>query len=124
MKKIISILLFICLIMSITACSKNGSSQAEIPNAPAPKIVIKEKDYYATELTIVNELPEGYEYMGELSEGELKYAHIDGNKYYVNKSREALYDFYVYQECGTPIDDETVDSTKRQWAYVKWSIEE
>lgn len=29
-------------------------------------------------------------------------------------------EFYLYQECGTPIDENTVDPSQRQWAYVKW----
>jgi hypothetical protein len=33
-------------------------------------------------------------------------------------------DFYIYQECGTPISDNEVDNTQRQWAYVKWSKHE
>ncbi len=27
---------------------------------------------------------------------------------------------YLYQECGTPIDEYTVDNTQRQQAYVQW----
>lgn len=92
--------------------------------ASAPKIVIDGKEYFAYTMSIVNELPEGYECAGELTEEQLKYAHIDGTKYYINKQEENLNDFYVYQECGTPIDEKTVDSTKRQWAYVKWSLVE
>lgn len=32
-------------------------------------------------------------------------------------------DFYIYQECGTPVSEHEVDNTKRQWAYVKWRLE-
>ena len=31
-------------------------------------------------------------------------------------------DFYVYQECGTPVSEHEMDNTKRQWAYVKWGL--
>ena len=69
-------------------------------------------------------LPDGYEYGGKLTEEQIKYAYINGTEYYFDKHRENLYDFYVYQECGTPVDDENVDNTKRQWAYVRWSLKE
>ena len=29
-------------------------------------------------------------------------------------------DFYLYQECGTPVSEDTVDNTRLQWAYVRW----
>lgn len=33
---------------------------------------------------------------------------------------DSIPDFYVYQQCGTPINENTVDSEKIQWAYVQW----
>ena len=69
-------------------------------------------DYFATELNIVNELPDGYSYAGELTDKEKEYAFINGNKYYIQENAETIDDFYVYQECGTPISDTEVDNTK------------
>ena len=37
---------------------------------------------------------------------------------------EYIEDFYVYQECGTPVNEHEIDNAKRQWAYVKWSLEQ
>lgn len=87
----------------------------------APKIVLHGCDYFATDLSILNELPEGYVYAGELTPEETQYADIDGSQYYIREGAETIADFYVYQECGTPISDHEVDGTQRQWAYVHWS---
>ena len=51
----------------------------------------------------VNELPQGYTYLGELSKEQANGTGLEGCKM-----------------CGTPIDDNTVDSEKIQWAYVQW----
>ena len=61
-------------------------------------------EYFADIVSIVNELPDGYEYGGKLTEEQIKYAYINGTEYYLDKHKENLYDFYVYQECGTPVD--------------------
>lgn len=122
MKRIISTLMIFCLIFSLAACSTGKTNETDTTYTGAPKIVINGNEYFADIASIVNELPEGYEYGGELTEEQLKYAYIDGTEYYFDKQRENLYDFYVYQECGTPVDNENVDNSKRQWAYVKWSL--
>lgn len=89
------------------------------PYMGAPKIVLDGHNYFATELCIVNEVPERYLYAGELTDQEKKYAFIDGSKYYTPNSDGVPEDFYIYQECGTPVSEHEVDNTKRQWAYVK-----
>lgn len=123
-KRIINLSLMLSLALLAAACGKNEQNQAEKSYAVAPMIVINRKQYFANTLDIVNQLPEGYEYGGELTDEQLKYADIDGTEYYFDKRKEALYDFYVYQECGTPMSDDALDNTARQWAYVKWSLRE
>jgi hypothetical protein len=59
-------------------------------------------------MTILNEFSRGYTYAGDLTDGE----------------KVTIDNFYVYQECGTPISDNMVDNTPRQWAYMKWSKHE
>ena len=70
-------------------------------------------DYFAADLTILDELPEGYLYAGELTDAEKEYAAIDGSQYYTPEGAETPDDFYVYQECGTRISDTEVDNTQR-----------
>lgn len=124
MKRIISTLMILCLIFSAAACSTSQPDEDEKTYDSAPVIVINGNEYFADIASIVNELPDGYEYGGKLTEEQIKYAYINGTEYYLDKHKENLYDFYVYQECGTPVDDENVDNTKRQWAYVRWSLKE
>ena len=42
------------------------------------------------------------------------------NNNYVNKYISSFGEFYVHQECGAPVAENIVDTTKCQWAYVKW----
>ena len=66
----------------------------------------------------VSILPYGYRSAGRLTEEQANNTGLEGVEYFVNPSHTK--DFYTYQECGTPIDLNTVDSTQRQWAYVRW----
>ena len=43
---------------------------------------------------------------------------------YALKETDSICGFYLYQETGTPIGDNLIDSTKRQWAYVYWELDE
>ena len=72
----------------------------------------------------VDELPEGYEYIGDVPEGAANDAALEGCRIYAVKEESSVTDFYLYQECGTPISKDTVDTTQRQWAYVRWVLPE
>ena len=105
-------------------CGSNarGNTSNDKPYSGAPKIVLNGQDYFANEAVIVSELPDGYSYAGELTDQEKEFAYINGAKYYLPMGTESIDDFYVYQECGTPVSEQEIDNTKRQWAYVKWSL--
>ena len=121
MKKIFSVILMATWILLLVGCSKQQNVEA--PNAPAPSIVIDNQHFYAPNMP-VSELPEGYEYIGVLSEEAANGTGLEECKMYAIKERDHFGDFYLYQECGTPIGNNTVDNTKRQWAYVHWSLKE
>ena len=111
-KRIVFVISTVCA-LSLVWCGIRATHHAntEHPYTGAPKIVLDGQNYLAKELDIVNELPEGYSY-------------ANGKKYYLPDGAESIEDFYVYQECGTPVSEHLVDSAKRQWAYVKWSLEQ
>lgn len=119
-KRIVFVMSTVCA-LSLVWCGTRAAHHAntEHPYAGAPKIVLDGQNYLAKELDIVNELPEGYSYAGELTDQEKEFADINGKKYYLPDGAESIEDFYVYQECGTPVSEHLVDSAKRQWAYVK-----
>ena len=119
MKRILTVILLATCIL-LAGCSKQ---QAEEPNTPAPSIVINNQHFYAPNMP-VNELPEGYEYIGVLSEDAANGTGLEGCKMYAIKEKDSFRDFYLYQECGTPVGNNTVDTTIRQWAYVHWSLRE
>ena len=121
MKNVFSVILLATCILFLAGCSKQ--QKVEAPNAPAPCIVINNQHFYAPNMP-VNELPEGYEYIGVLSEAAANGTGLEECKMYAIKEKDSFRDFYLYQECGTPIGNNTVDTTKRQWAYVRWSLRE
>lgn len=114
-----------CLCLVIFAVSKTlprsehpdaGGSDAALP----PTITIMEKNYTAPDIP-VEELPAGYHYLRDLTEKEANSTGLAGCAIYVDPQDEDMNTVYLYQECGTPIDEDTVDNTRRQWAYVQWS---
>ena len=88
-----------------------------------PLITIMNKNYVAPNMP-VEELPEEYHYLRDLTEKEANDTGLAGCAIYVNPQDEDMSEIYLYQECGTPIDEHTVDNTQRQWAYVQWSVVE
>lgn len=121
MKKIVSVILLATCMLLLVGCSKQQN--AETPNLQAPSIVINNQHFYAPHMP-VNELPEGYEYIGVLSEDAANGTGLEGCKMYAMQEKDSFRDFYPYQECGTPIGNNTVDTTKQQCAYVHWSLRE
>ena len=124
MKKRTAIAISLLCVFAVVGCGAKAakSSMTEKPYTGAPKIVLDGQDYFAKEGVILNELPEGYSYAGNLTDQEKEFSFIEGERYYLPDGAEVIESFYVYQVCGTPVSDHEIDNTKRQWAYVKWSL--
>lgn len=108
MKKLFTFMLFIMLFLVGCGSNKDTSS-----GDLSPMITLYDKDYVAPYMP-VNELPDGYEYIGELTEEQANDTGLAGCKMYAIMEHGSLSDFYVYQEYGTPIDESTIDTTKLQ----------
>lgn len=121
MKKYFSVISIATFILLLLGC--NNQRYAEAPNTPAPSIIIYNQHFFAPDMP-VSKLPEGYEYIGVLPEDAANDTGLEGCKMYAIKEMDSFRDFYLYQECGTPIGNNTVDATKRQWAYVHWQVKE
>lgn len=117
MKKILSIILSLFI---FTSCYKDNTSNKEINNGVAPSILINDINYFSYEMPI-NELPSGFEYAGTLSKEQANNTDLKGNKFYADPNDENKKIIYVYQECGTPITGQSIDTTKRQWAYCGYA---
>lgn len=78
-KRIVFVMSTVCA-LSLVWCGTRAAHHAntEHPYAGAPKIVLDGQNYLAKELDIVNELPEGYSYAGELTDQEKEFADING----------------------------------------------
>lgn len=117
MKRCMALILASLCILVLVAC--NQSSDETDAGALPPMLTMNGENYFAKTMPIA-ELPDNFEYMGEITSDEANDTGLEGCKYYANKYISSFDTFYVYQECGTPIDKNTLDNTQRQWAYVKW----
>ena len=121
MKRIVSLVLVVIIMSVLTGCSQTDgtATSGDLP----PMITINSRNYVAPHMS-VDKLPDGYNYIGDLSNEEANDTGLEGCSIYAIKERDGFDDFYLYQECGTPIDENTVDSSQRQWAYVQWILTE
>ena len=117
MKKWTSLIILLVCVLSLIGCSKlqNETDAGALP----PTLIMNGEKYYANTMPM-NELPDQFECMGEITDQEANGTGLQGCKYYANRYMNSFDEFYVYQECGTPINENQVDSIQRQWAYVKW----
>jgi hypothetical protein len=121
MKRIFALALALGIVLSLVSCSKTQSEEetrTEILSDIAPTIVIGDRSYNAPGMP-VSELPEGYDYIGDLSEEAAYNTGLAGTPMYA-ESQSDFVDFYLYQECGTPVSEDTIDNTQLQMAYVHW----
>lgn len=100
--------------------SRNKNTEAA-DTVKAPLITIMGKNYLAPDMP-VDELPAEYHYLRDLTAEEANRTGLAGSRIYVDPQDEDMSVIYLYQECGTPVSENTVDNTKRQWAYVKWTV--
>lgn len=117
MKKIMSLVLVLMMLLTFSSCAENTNSQTK--EVLPPMIDMHGQKYVAPHMP-VDELPEGYTYYGKLTEEQANGTGLEGHKIYALKELDSITDFYLYQECGTPIDENSVDNEKIQWAYVQW----
>ena len=90
------------------------------PAADLPPMIDMFGQKYVAPNMPVAELPEGYTYLGELTEAQANGTGLEGCKMYAVTELDSIPDFYLYQKYGTPVDDHTIDSENIQWAYVQW----
>ena len=90
---------------------------SRVAYAERPMLLVN-GEYYVDPYVPVSDLPQGYRRKGALSEEEAYNTELAGEEYFVNPDEPD--DFYVYQECGTPIGPNIVDTEQRQRAYVRW----
>ena len=103
----------------VTACFATNpvTEEPSTPNAERPTLIV-DGNVYVNPYMPVSYLPYGYQSAGKLTREQANNTGLEGIEYFVHPSETE--DFYTYQECGTPIDLNTVDSEQRQWAYMRW----
>ena len=120
MKKLVALVLTLVCALGLVGCGATLKNKDEVVSEDLPPILIMREQHFIAYDMPISELPDDLECMGEITEEEANGTGLQGCKYYANKYLSSFVEFYVYQECGTPVDENAVDSTKRQWAYVKW----
>ena len=67
-------------------------------------------------------LPYGYIRAGLVTKEQSGDTNLQGHDYFIHEGDDPDMpeDLYVWQECGTAVAVDLVDSTQRQWAYVRW----
>lgn len=122
MKKIFVPALILSAVFLFVGCSSKNS-KAEDKNA-LPTIILFNREYISQNAPIET-LPEGYDYVGTLSEDAANNTGLTGCKMYLNKKLSSLNHVYVYQECEISVDESMESSSNQmQWAYVKWILSE
>ena len=109
------LVIFSCMFFPVHKQENRGPTDA----VSAPMITIQGKNYFAPDMP-VDKLPSEYRYLRNLTEKEANSTGLNGCAIYVDPQDTDMSALYLYQECGTPINEHAVDNTQRQWAYVKW----
>lgn len=103
------------LIFVLLFCSCQNERQEE--NWDIRPMLCVDDVYYIDPYMPVKELPEGYKYAGTLTEEQANGTGLEGIEYYTNPETE---DFYTWQETGTPIGSNVVDTAVRSMHYLQW----
>ena len=106
-----------CAVVTVCFATNPVTAEPNTPNTERPTLLMDGAAYVDPYMP-TSYLPYGYQSAGKLTREQANNTGLDGIEYFVHPSETE--DFYTYQECGTPISIDTVDSTKRQWAYVRW----
>ncbi len=106
-----------CAVVTVCFATNPALSKPDTPNVERPTLLMDSVAYINPYMPVSN-LPYGYQSAGKLTGEQANNTELEGIEYFVHPS--GAEDFYTYQECGTPIDLNTVDSEKRQWAYMRW----
>lgn len=106
-----------CTVVTVRFAMNPATLEPTPKNSERPTLIIDGVSYvnpYMSE----SSLPYGYQSAGKLTEEQANNTGLEGIEYFIHPS--GAEDFYTYQECGTPIDLNTVDSEQRRWAYMRW----
>jgi hypothetical protein len=106
----------LCLILSGCASAKYKEMDDNIKYVDRPSLVINGTHYIDPSVP-QSSLPHGYTYAGDLDKTQANDTGLEGMKYYRAEGHD---DLYVYCEASVRISFDSVDSTKREWSYVRW----
>ena len=81
-------------------------------------ITILGKNYIAPDMP-VGKLPSEYRYLRNLTAKEANSTDLAGCAIYVDPQDTGMSTLYLYQECGTPIDERTVDNVQASMGLCK-----
>ena len=117
---LIAILLCALLAVCFLTNPKTSQEAATTGDLP-PMLTFGEARYVAPEKPVTH-LPYGYIRAGLVTKEQSGDTNLQGHDYFIHEGDDPDMpeDLYVWQECGTAVAVNLVDSTQRQWAYVRW----
>ena len=115
MKKLFAVLIALLCIMSLVACQSKTSNESR-------DIITIYNRNFAIEGEPTLDLPADYEYIGDLPKDAANKTGLDGCKMYVINTRNSFTDFYLYQECDMPTNENIKENNQSQMAYVHWVL--
>ena len=116
---IIVVAVVACAVVTVCFATNPVTEEPGTPDTERPTLIV-DGNAYVNPYMPTSYLPYGYQSAGKLTSEQANNTGLAGIEYFVHPS--ATEDFYTYQECGTPIDLNTVDSEQRQWAYMRWIL--
>ena len=116
---IIVLAVIACAAVAVCFATNPVTVEPGTPDTERPTLILN-GDAYVDPYMPVSDLPYGYQSAGKLTQDQANNTGLEGIEYFMHPSETE--DFYTYQECGTPIDLDTVDNEQRQWAYVRWVL--
>ena len=107
----------VCIAAAVCFLTNPPKAEEQVNWAERPMLKM-DGEIYVDPYKSESRLPYGYALAGTLSTEQAYNTGMEGLDYYTNPDYPD--DFYVYQECGTPVAIDEEDNTQRRWAFRRW----
>ena len=116
------IAILLCALLAVCFLTNPKTAQEAATTGDLPPMLTFGEARYVAPKKPVTHLPYGYIRAGLVTKEQSGDTNLQGHDYFIHEGDDpdAPEDLYVWQECGTAVAVDLVDSTQRQWAYVRW----
>ena len=116
------IAILLCIVLAVCFLTNPKPVQEPTTTGDLPPMLTFGDARYVAPKKPVTHLPYGYIRAGLVTKEQSGDTNLQGHDYFIHEGDDPDMpeDLYVWQECGTAVAVDLVDSTQRQWAYVRW----